>query len=158
MLAKPPINLNMQSQNATIALLSKLLAEPYSLPISEVYVDALGPAEKYEKYLQSRFPSLSITVRNKADSIYKIVGAASVAAKVTRDYLVEGWVWEENVADGVKIWGKGDNLGSGYPSDPNTKRWIASNLEKTFGFPSVARFSWAPIRQTMESNGHAVQW
>ncbi|KAG8805422.1 hypothetical protein FRC17_005525, partial [Serendipita sp. 399] len=72
MLSRPPVNLNTQSQNATIELLRALLAEPCSLPITEVYVDALGPAEKYQAYLQSRFPTLSITVRNKADSLYKI--------------------------------------------------------------------------------------
>ncbi|KAG8812419.1 hypothetical protein FRC17_002035 [Serendipita sp. 399] len=158
------VNLNTQSQNATIELLRALLAEPYSLPVTEVYVDALGPAEKYQAYLQSRFPTLSITVRNKADSLYKIVGAASVAAKVTRDFLVENWTWEEasaaNNPRGLKgnaIWGKGSELGSGYPSDPNTKEWISSHLEMTFGFPSIARFSWAPIRTAME-RGHKVQW
>ena len=163
MLAHPPINLNTQSQDATISLLRALLAFPYSLPITEVYVDALGPAEKYQAYLQSRFPSLQITVRNKADSIFKIVGAASVAAKVTRDFLVEDWVWEEAVrngavVDGEATWGKGSELGSGYPSDPSTKEWISSHLDKTFGYPTIARFSWAPIRLAMETRGHKVQW
>jgi ribonuclease H2 subunit A len=162
MLSRPPVNLNTQSQDATISLLSALLAHPYSLPITEVYVDALGPAEKYQAYLQSRFPSLQITVRNKADSIYKIVGAASVAAKVTRDFLIEDWIWEEAMrnqgVDGEATWGKGSSLGSGYPSDPNTKEWISSHLEKTFGFPTIARFSWAPIRLAMESKGHKVEW
>lgn len=162
MLSRPPVNLNTQSQDATISLLSALLAPPYSLPITEVYVDALGPAEKYQAYLQSRFRSLQITVRNKADSLYKIVGAASVAAKVTRDFLVEDWVWEEAVrngtVDGKAIWGKGSGLGSGYPSDPNTKAWISSHLDKTFGYPTIARFSWAPIRLAMETKGHKVQW
>lgn len=163
MLAKPSINLNTQSQAATISLLKALLAPPYSLPINEVYVDALGPAEKYQEYLQTRFPRLQITVRNKADSIYKIVGAASVAAKVTRDFLVEDWVWEEAVRSGLAdggeaTWGRGSGLGSGYPSDPNTKEWISSHLDKTFGYPTIARFSWAPIKLAMETKGHSVQW
>jgi ribonuclease H2 subunit A len=165
MLSRPPTNLNTQSQNATISLLNTLLAPPYSLPISHVYVDALGPAEKYQAYLQSKFRTLDITVRNKADSLFKIVGAASVAAKVTRDYLVENWVWEESIGNNGKVkfdgnskWGKGKDLGSGYPSDPNTKAWITAHLDATFGFPSIARFSWAPIRGASENNGHPVQW
>ncbi|PVF95676.1 ribonuclease H-like protein [Serendipita vermifera] len=165
MLSRPPTNLNTQSQNATISLLNTLLAPPYSLPISHVYVDALGPAEKYQAYLQSKFRTLDITVRNKADSLFKIVGAASVAAKVTRDYLVENWIWEESIGkngetkfDGNGKWGKGKDLGSGYPSDPNTKEWISSHLDATFGFPSIARFSWAPIKQASETKGHQVQW
>jgi ribonuclease H2 subunit A len=48
MLAHPPINLNQQSRNATITLLQTLLDPPYSLSVSSVFVDALGPADKYE--------------------------------------------------------------------------------------------------------------
>ena len=40
------------------------------------------------------------------------MGAASVAAKVTRDACVEGWVFEEE--DRGSSWSK--ELGSGYPS------------------------------------------
>lgn len=34
-------------------------------------------------------------INRKADSIYTIVGAASVAAKVTRDAWVEEWMFDE---------------------------------------------------------------
>ena len=37
----------------------------------------------------------------KADQKFKIVGAASVAAKVTRDAWIEGWIYEESVPDTV---------------------------------------------------------
>jgi ribonuclease H2 subunit A len=39
---------------------------------------------------------LLLQVRNKADSLFKIVGAASVAAKVTRDECIENWLFEED--------------------------------------------------------------
>ena len=42
----------------------------------------------------------------KADQTFKIVGAASVAAKVTRDAWIEGWVYEENIAPDVDITSK----------------------------------------------------
>lgn len=96
-------------------------------------MDALGPSIPYQAYLSSLFPTLSITVKPKADAIYTIVGAASVAAKVTRDAWVERWIYEEagtcqtNYTAGnpqcdpvsgsdTIMKGVGVPLGSGYPS------------------------------------------
>ena len=47
---------------------------------------------------------------------------------------------------------------SGYPSDPLTKAWLKAFLEPTFGWPSVARFSWAPAKDALEARGVPVQW
>jgi len=148
------------------------------IKLSEVYVDALGPSIPYQAYLSSLFPTLSITVKPKADSIYTIVGAASVAAKVTRDAWIEGWVYEEartfpiSATDGakdipfsaesagecVKVKGSDIIMGSGYPSDPKTQAWLKSAMEPTFGFPSLVRFSWATVKIILDKDGHAVQW
>ena len=86
----------------------------------QVYVDALGPTKAWEANLSNQFPGISFTVTAKADSKFKIVGAASVAAKVTRDAWIEGWIYEETqpLEDGSEgaepTWG--EQLGSGYPS------------------------------------------
>ena len=116
MQARPPTNLNVQSQNATIELIDLVLTT-LGIEISELYVDALGPPVPYQRMLAQRFPQIEkVVVEAKADAKYTIVGAASVAAKVTRDAWIEGWVFTEDEGEGEK-WSK--ELGSGYPSGAN---------------------------------------
>ncbi|KAH9960851.1 ribonuclease H2 subunit A [Russula dissimulans] len=163
MLRRPPSNLNKQSQDATILLIREVLQR--GIKLTEVYVDALGATGPYEQLLSSQFPGINFTVTAKADSKYKIVGAASVAAKVTRDAWIEGWVFEEDTHGNSDTLGEpaikktwSSDIGSGYPSDPNTKAWIKNSLEKTFGYPSIARFSWTTVRVVLDDGAHTVEW
>ncbi|KDQ15915.1 hypothetical protein BOTBODRAFT_144929 [Botryobasidium botryosum FD-172 SS1] len=151
MLRRPATNLNQQSQDATILLIREVLA--FGIEIAELYVDALGPSVPYQAYLTKTFPTIrSITVCPKADNLFKIVGAASVAAKVTRDECVHTWEFEEKNGN----WAA--DKGSGYPSDPKTQAWLRSSIEPTFGYPTLARFSWATVRTALEGGAHAVKW
>jgi ribonuclease H2 subunit A len=80
----------------------------------QVYVDALGPTKGHEAFLSNLFPGINFTVEAKADSKYKIVSAASIAAKVTRDACLEEWVWEEAESSSEDaVWSS--RVGSGYP-------------------------------------------
>lgn len=88
----------------------------------QIYVDALGNTFRYEKYLSGLFPGISFTVTQKADSKFKIVGAASIAAKVTRDAWITGWEFEENESSSQYVWP--EERGSGYPSG----EWPFSSL------------------------------
>ncbi|KAG6842299.1 hypothetical protein C0991_010587 [Blastosporella zonata] len=160
MLRRPPINLNVQSQDATILLIREVLAK--GIQLSEVYVDALGTTTTYQAYLSGLFPGIDFTVTSKADSKFKIVGAASVAAKVTRDACLEGWVFEESIADdGSPVITSGlpeRAVCSGYPSDPKTQAWLKNSVEPTFGFPKLVRFSWTTVKLLLDKNAHAVKW
>ena len=79
-----------------------------------MYVDALGPTKGHEELLSNSFPGIKFTVEAKADAKFKIVSAASIAAKVTRDACLEGWVWEEAESlDEAAAWDS--RVGSGYP-------------------------------------------
>ena len=49
--------------------------------MAEIYVDTVGPPEKYEAKLQDIFRSQKCTVAKKADSLYPCVSAASICAK-----------------------------------------------------------------------------
>ena len=93
MLRRPAINLNEQSKEATYLLIREVIAA--GIELSHVFVDALGNTTTYQAQLSREFPGITFDVRPKADSIFKVVGAASVAAKVTRDAWIENWVFEE---------------------------------------------------------------
>ena len=75
-------------------------------------MDTVGPSEAYQLKLETAFPTLSFVVESKADFKYPIVGAASIAAKVTRDACLSYWTFLEK--DRVK--GEDESFGSGYPS------------------------------------------
>lgn len=63
----------------------------------------------------SIFPQLKITVSKKADSLFPIVSAASICAKVTRDAALKHWKFTERPDEDID-----SNWGSGYPNG-NTK-------------------------------------
>ncbi|KAL0074114.1 ribonuclease HII [Phycomyces blakesleeanus] len=162
MLARPPFNLNEMAHDATIKLIRSVLEQKVNL--TEIYVDPVGPSQSYQVKLSRNFPGISITVEPKADALYPIVSAASICAKVTRDQIVQNWIWTEEGLDIPK------NFGSGYPSgkcfkqqvftyrtDPNTVKWLKKNGDRFFGYPSIIRFSWKTISTIIEEPKN-IEW
>jgi len=99
------------------------------------YVDACDVnAERYGRtvadYLD--FPC-DIISEHRADARYKIVGAASVVAKVTRDRAIK---------DLDEQYG---NVGSGYPSDPVTIEFLRGYVRDYGNPPPCARRSWKTV-------------
>lgn len=105
-------------------------------------MDTVGTASAYQSKLLKLFPNIAITVSKKADSIYPIVSAASVCAKVTRDAAI-----------GV-LMPEGEEIGSGYPGDEKTKGWLKRGMDPVFGWEvGMARFSWATAKDMLEGGG-----
>ncbi|WFD34136.1 ribonuclease H [Malassezia cuniculi] len=151
MLRKRPHNLNAQSSDATVSLIQGVLDA--GVDVTEIYVDTVGDPGTYSRLLQSYFPKhghIKWTVTRKADAIYPIVGAASIAAKVTRDACIEGWKYIEQVDD--KLTDEDGELatGSGYPGDPRTVRYLHETLDPVFGWAGIVRFSWATAKSLFE--------
>ena len=106
-------NLNSLSYDTVYSILERIKSQ--GVMVDHVYVDTLGKAETYKKQLSDRFPGYSFTVCSKADSIYPVVGAASIFAKVTRDYNLENWKPQGSSLSFDR------NFGSGYPGGNNLK-------------------------------------
>lgn len=133
-------------------MIRDIIAAGYA--VKEIYVDTVGPPASYQRKLKNLFPLIDITVAKKADSLYPIVSAASIVAKVTRDKVLGGWEFVED--DSVVKDGR--NWGSGYPGDERTKNWMKQNIDKVFGFPNVMRFSWKPCVQILQSAAVSVDF
>ncbi len=74
-----------------------------------------------------------IVAEHKADLNYCITGAASILAKVARDAAI---------AELAKEHGE---LGTGYPSDPVTQRWLDGHWKKNRSFPDIVRKKWSTV-------------
>lgn len=150
MLQRAKYNLNALSHDTAIGLVQYAL--DCGVQLKEVFVDTVGPAEKYEAKLSQRFPGINVTVRPKADSLFPVVSAASICAKVARDRVVKGWKFAEQLGE------VDTDYGSGYPNDPKTKAWLVKYLDPVFGYPQFVRFSWSTAQTLMESKSVAVHW
>lgn len=112
MLKRAKHNLNALSYDTVYSLLESV--KRAKVHVQHVYVDTLGKPEAYKKQLTDRFPGIGFTVTSKADSIYPVVGAASIFAKVTRDFGLENWHPSSRTSVHFDR-----NFGSGYPSGKN---------------------------------------
>ena len=77
-----------------------------------------------------------IRAYHKADSRFLIVSAASILAKVSRDRSIARLQREHD-------------LGSGYPSDPRTVRFVAEFYRNHHSLPSFVRKSWKPAQKIL---------
>lgn len=110
------------------------------------YVDAVDVKE--ERFGRDILTHLSYTPKmiseHKADEKYPIVGAASILAKVTRDEHVRKIAQELEPKLNLP-------LGSGYPSDPVTKKFLRTWVEQFESLPPHVRQSWETCQQLIRN-------
>ncbi len=126
-------------------VISQLINELENKP-QTIYVDSpdavKGAFEKrIRKYLNKENQKIKIVAENKADSNYVIVGAASIIAKVTRDEEIE------------QLSKKFGDFGSGYPSDPKTKKYLKEYVEKHKKLPPFSRIFWSTCKEALDNVG-----
>jgi ribonuclease HII len=99
------------------------------------YVDACDVnAVRYADMVKSHLEqSCEIVSEHNADQNFKVVSAASIVAKVTRDRAI------------AALSKKFGNIGSGYPSDPVTIAFLSDYIDEYKCPPPIARKSWKTI-------------
>ena len=110
------------------------------------YVDAVDVNE--DRFGRDILSHLSFKPRmiseHKADARYPIVGAASILAKVTRDEHVRKIALELEPALNLP-------LGSGYPADQVTKKFLETWVARFGSLPPYVRHSWETCQKLMQN-------
>lgn len=149
MLSSVKVSLNEISMQSAEGLIRRVVE--MGANITDVFVDTVGPPEKYQTRLKAKFPDINFTVAKKADSTYPIVSAASIFAKVVRDTSLKFWQFREK---GFKLPEGG--FGSGYPNDPLTKAFLET-VDPVFGYPRIVRFSWATAQNALDKYAAKIE-
>jgi ribonuclease HII len=84
--------------------------------------------------------SMNLIAEHKADQRHQVVSAASILAKVRRDESIRELERSHNC-----------KMGSGYPSDPDTIRFLETWVKDKRELPPFARHSWATAKRIKAS-------
>jgi len=111
------------------------------------YVDSADVNEK--RFARDILERLSfkpeIISKHKADDIYPIVGAASILAKTKRDEEVQKIA--QNLENKLNL-----PMGSGYPADPITQKFLKIWVKKFGELPKHTRLSWKTAQNILKEN------
>jgi len=101
------------------------------------YVDASDVlADRFKQHISENLTfKVKIISEHKADANYPIVSAASIIAKVERDRALSA------------LQKKYGNMGCGYPTDPNTIKFLEKWIRKFGSYPDFVRKSWKPAKR-----------
>lgn len=116
-------------------LLNGLKTKPEIVYIDSPDILQENFAKRIKKYIN--FETV-LKTEHKADSNYPIVSAASIIAKVERDRCI---------AEIAKEFGE---IGSGYPHDPLTTKFLKEFISKNKCLPSFARKSWITSQDMLD--------
>lgn len=115
-----------------------------TLKPDEAYVDAADVLQdRFGEHIQECLTTnTTIISKHKADRIYPVVSAASIVAKVERDWEID------------KLKSKYGDFGSGYLTDDKTVAFLRRLLDENAGvYPSCVRKSWQPARRIKSEYG-----
>jgi len=126
------LNLNWLEAIKTADMVNKLKPDRAILDCPSTNLKA------YSAYVRNHLKDKTIKIisEHKADTKYPIVAAASIIAKVTRDREIQ------NIKKEI-----GEEIGSGYPSDPITQKFMKENHSK---YPDIFRKTWVSYKRLQQ--------
>ncbi|MEM1931622.1 MAG: ribonuclease HII [Sulfolobales archaeon] len=104
------------------------------IPTKVVVDEIAGRRLAVERAAREVFPDAEVIMRPRADRDYVQVSAASIVAKCLRDGLIR--ILSTTYGE----------IGSGYPSDPRTIRWL-KQVKQSGPTPCCVRKSWKTYRR-----------
>ena len=108
-------------------------------PCSKIYVDSFDVNEERLSKLLSGMTGKEVICRHRADSQFYSVSAASIVAKVIR----------ESEMDIIRK--KYGNIGSGYPSDPTTIKFLENSIQNGIDITDIVRTHWKTYLNAVNS-------
>ncbi len=124
-------NINTLLARGLVELVRTAIALVGRKNLVKVYADEISGRNARE--ILERGLSVPLVIEAGADRKYVVVSAASIVAKYFRD---------THVRRISSVWG---DLGSGYPSDPRTRRWVLSYYKELGDLPPIVRSSWRTL-------------
>ncbi|RLM36602.1 ribonuclease HII [Haloarcula sp. Atlit-120R] len=121
-------DMNTLTVDAQAAALSSVARDGLSGTVDAGDTDATRFGHRVAEAVDA---DVTVRAEHGADETDPVVGAASIIAKVARD---------THVAD---LAGEYGDVGSGYPSDPTTRAFLADYVERHGELPACARRSWS---------------
>jgi len=124
------VNLNEIEKIAMLKIISKLDSDC-------IIIDSVDVKPKrLEKEVKSIIGDVKVIAEHKADDTYIQVAAASIIAKNKRDMIIEQL---------KKEYREVGEIGSGYPSDPKTKKFLENFTYDEM--PEIVRKSWKTVQK-----------
>jgi len=128
------ISLNRLEELKMAEICNKLKPDFLYLDAADVNEERFGLS--IEKLLD--YKPKKIISKHRADDLYPIVSAASIIAKNKRDEIIE------------QLKQKYGEIGSGYPSDERTKKFLLEWIKKYKKVPEFARKTWDTTKKIIE--------
>jgi ribonuclease HII len=128
--SKKLFKLNYLEAQAMAKIIEKLRPQVAYVDASDVLEDRFG------RQIENMLPfKVKIISKHKADTKFPVVSAASILAKVYRD---------DAISKLSKVYG---DIGSGYPGDSQTRKFLQKWIMKHEDFPDFVRKSWKTVQK-----------